>query len=50
MLQKTIDKLERKKRATWSGYYQRITPTKKEKIIRAEKKYRSTKDYAYKID
>lgn len=41
MLQKNIDKLKRKERATWVGYYQRKTPTKKEKLVRIEKKYRA---------
>lgn len=42
MQQKTLDKLARKDRPTWVGYYSRITPTKKEKqkkIDRKHKKY-----------
>lgn len=40
MLQKNIDKEERKKRKTWCGYYERKTPTKKEKEEKNRKKYR----------
>jgi hypothetical protein len=44
MLQKTKDKLERKERKTWVGYYTRKTPTKKELLERADKKYKG-KEY-----
>ena len=40
MLQKTIDKLARKERQTWSGYYSRVTPTKAEKQRKLERKYK----------
>lgn len=39
MLQKNIDKLERKNRKTWVGFYTRTTPTKKTKLERANRKY-----------
>ena len=41
MLQKTIDKLKRKERKTWSGYTTKFTPTKKEKERKAERKYKN---------
>ena len=44
MLQKTIDKLARKERPTWSGYYSRITPTKKEKQRKLERKHKRSED------
>ena len=44
MLQKTKDKLERKNRKTWVGLYTRQTPTKKEKLEKANKKYRGKDD------
>jgi hypothetical protein len=44
MLQKNIDKLERKNRKTWVGLYTRTTPTKKEKLERANRKYKG-KEY-----
>lgn len=44
MLQKNIDKLKRKQRATWVGYYTRITPTKKEKETKQLNKYGNLKD------
>jgi hypothetical protein len=40
MLQKNIDKEKRKDRKTWVGYYERKTPTKKEKMKKNEKKYK----------
>ena len=40
MLQKNIEKEERKNRRTWGGYYTRKTPTKKEKEEKSRKKYR----------
>lgn len=40
MLQKNIEKEERKNRPTWQGYYTRKTPTKKEKEEKNRKKYR----------
>lgn len=40
MLQKTKDKLERRNRKTWVGLYPRRTPTKKEKLERADKKHK----------
>jgi hypothetical protein len=40
MLQKNIDKNARKARPTWNGYYSRKTPTKKERLTRAEKKHK----------
>lgn len=39
MQQKTLDKIARKDRPTWVGYYSRITPTKVEKQRRLERKY-----------
>ena len=44
MLQKTIEKLERKNRKTWAGLYTRKTPTKKDKLEKLNNKYRR-KDY-----
>lgn len=44
MLQKNIEKLERKERKTWVGLYTRKTPTKKEKLERANKKYKGKDD------
>jgi len=41
MLQKNIDKQERKKRDTWVGYYPRRTPTKKTLMDRQDKKHRN---------
>ena len=40
MLQKNIEKEERKKRRAWQGYYTRKTPTKKEKLEKNSKKYK----------
>ena len=40
MLQKNIEKQERKNRKLWNGYYSRITPTKKEKINKINKKHK----------
>jgi hypothetical protein len=40
MLQKNIDKENRKQRKTWVGYYERKTPTKKERIKKSEKKHK----------
>ena len=44
MLQKNIDKEERKKRKTWQGYYTRKTPTKREKEEKILKKFSKTLD------
>lgn len=44
MLQKNIDKEKRKERKTWTGYYLRKTPSKKEKMEKIVKKYSKT-DY-----
>lgn len=45
MLQKNIDKEKRKKRLkTWVGFYTRKTPTKKEKLVRLERKYNKRKE------
>ena len=41
MQQKTIDKLARKDRPTWVGYYSRQTPTKIEKQRKLERKYKN---------
>lgn len=41
MLQKNIEKQERKNRETWVGYYPRRTPTKKTKVDRLEKKHKN---------
>lgn len=39
MLKKNIEKEERKnKRKMWTGYYQRKTPTKREKMDKIERK------------
>lgn len=40
MLQKTIDKLNRKNRKLWTGLYTKKTPTKKEKLKKQELKHR----------
>lgn len=40
MQQKTLDKLARKDRPTWVGYYSRITPTKTGKQRKLERKYK----------
>ena len=44
MLEKNKQRLERKKRATWVGYYSRKTPTKVERMRKSEKKHRSRWD------
>ena len=44
MLQKNIDKEERKNRKTWQGYYTRKTPTKKEKEEKQRRKHKNGKD------
>ena len=41
MLQKNIEKQERKNRETWVGYYPRRTPTKKTKMDRQERKHKN---------
>jgi hypothetical protein len=41
MLQKNIDREERKKRNTWVGYYQRSTKSLKEKKNSIERKHRA---------
>lgn len=40
MLAKTEEKLNRKCRPTWVGYYTRVTPTRKEKIEKSFKKHK----------
>ena len=40
MLEKNKQKLQRKIRPTWVGYYSRLTPSKKERIRKAEKKHK----------
>lgn len=40
MLQKNIDKENRKNRPKWGGYYERVTPSRKEKERKNEKKYK----------
>lgn len=40
MLEKNKKKEKQKSRPTWNGLYSRITPTKKEKEEKTEKKYR----------
>lgn len=40
MLEKNKRKLERKDRPTWVGYYSRKTPTKVERMRKAEKKHK----------
>lgn len=40
MLEKNKKKLERKDRPTWVGYYPRRTPTRTEKIRKAERKHK----------
>lgn len=40
MLQKNIDKENRKGRSQWNGYYERITPSRKGKERKNEKKYK----------
>ena len=41
MQKKTKEKIERKERKTWVGYYKRITPTKKEKLDKLNNKYKN---------
>ena len=38
MLKKNIEKLKRKERPTWVGYYTRKTPTKKELLEKQTRK------------
>jgi hypothetical protein len=38
MLKKNIEKLKRKERPTWVGYYTRKTPTKKELLEKQARK------------
>lgn len=40
MLEKNKQKLARKNRQTWVGYYSRKTPTKAERMRKAEKKHK----------
>lgn len=42
MLSKNKQREERKNRPLWNGLYTRKTPTKKEKIRKSEKKYKSS--------
>ena len=44
MLQKNIAKQERKNRPLWVGYYSRITPTKKGKLAKLDKKYKKIEE------
>jgi hypothetical protein len=44
MLEKNKQKLERKDRPTWVGYYSRRTPTKVERMRKAEKKHKGRGD------
>ena len=44
MLQKNIDKQKRKGRKTWVGLYPRRTPTKQEKLEKADKKHKYKED------
>lgn len=39
MLKKNIEKLKRKDRPTWEGFFTRLTPTKTEKIRKIERKH-----------
>lgn len=41
MQQKTLNKLARKDRPTWVGYYSRQTPTKVEKQRKLERKHKN---------
>ena len=41
MQKKTADKLARKDRPTWVGYYVRVTPTKAEKQRKLDRKYKN---------
>lgn len=41
MLQKNIEKQERKQRQTWIGYSCKMTPTKKTKIYKQERKHKN---------
>ena len=41
MLEKNKKKEERKNRPLWNGYYTRRTPTKKERIERADRKHKA---------
>ena len=47
MLQKNIEKQERKNRETWVGYYPRRTPTKKTKMERQERKHKNKQALSY---
>lgn len=40
MQPKTADKLARKERPTWVGYYPRVTPTKAEKQEKLDRKHK----------
>lgn len=40
MQKKTADKIARRERKTWVGYYNRLTPTKKEKQRKLDRKYK----------
>jgi hypothetical protein len=39
MLDKNIEKEKRRQRKVWNGFYERKTPTKKEKLLKIEKKF-----------
>ena len=41
MLKKNIDKQERRNRQTWIGYTSKMTPTKKTRMYRQERKHRN---------
>jgi hypothetical protein len=45
MQQKTLNKLARKDRPTWVGYYSRSTPTKVEKQRKLDRKYKNYYKY-----
>ena len=40
MQKKTLDRIARKNRPTWSGYYSRVTPTKVGKQRKIDRKYK----------
>ena len=47
MQKKTIEKLERKNRKLWTGFYTRKTPTKKEKLAKELKKEKTKRYLEY---
>ena len=42
MLKKNVKKQKNKNRPTWTGFYIRKTPTKKEKLEKIKTKYKGT--------